>query len=271
LEIKELLPDEKLLIAVTALVRSGASICMQGSLGTGKTTTMSALYELLDDNLHIGIVEDFFEQHIMHKYPHKRIVELKSLQNKSMEDAVKTILRLSVDVADLGEVRSGEALYSVLQLIQSVSMAAWFTVHVANPETTVSRFKNLLLGTGRYHTEQSAVMDIINYVNLIFQHNIINGKRVITEIVEIVPMVSTAFDYGFDINLNTDEKVLQKLYYIQQIQNNPNNMYRLNRIMDARDGIPKFINPPSEHILKKAKLSIDSWSYMESLLKLIEN
>lgn len=271
LGIKELLPNEKLLTAVTALVRSGASICMQGSLGTGKTTTMSALYELLDDNLHIGIVEDFFEQHIMNKYPHKRIVELKSLQNKSMEDAVKTILRLSVDVADLGEVRSGEALYSVLQLIQSVSMAAWFTVHVANPETTVSRFKNLLLGTGRYHTEQSAVMDIVNYINLIFQHNIINGKRVITEIVEIVPMVSTAFDYGFDINLNTDEEVLQKLYYIQQIQNNPNNMYRLNRIMDARDGIPRFINPPSEHILKKAKLGIDSWSYMESLLKLIEN
>lgn len=271
LEIKELLPDEKLLTTVTALVRSGASICMQGSLGTGKTTTMSALYELLDDSLHIGIVEDFFEQHIMQKYPCKRIVELKSLQNKSMEDAVKTILRLSVDVADLGEVRSGEALYSVLQLIQSVSMAAWFTVHVANPETTVSRFKNLLLGTGRYHTEQSAVMDIVNYINLIFQHNIINGKRVITEIVEVVPMVSTAFEYGFDINLNTDEKALQKLYYIQQIQNNPNNMYRLNRIMDARDGVPKFVNPPSENILKKAKASKDSWSYMESLLKLIEN
>jgi Flp pilus assembly CpaF family ATPase len=271
LEIKELITDEKLLIAVTALVRSGASICMQGGLGTGKTTTMSALYELLDDSLHIGIVEDFFEQHIMQKYPYKRIVELKSLQNKSMEDAVKTILRLSVDVADLGEVRSGEALYSVLQLIQSVSMAAWFTVHVANPETTVSRFKNLLLGTGRYHTEQSAVMDIVNYINLIFQHNIINGKRVITEIVEIVPMVSTAFEYGFDINLATDEKALQKLYYIQQIQSNPSNMYRLNRIMDARDGVPKFINPPSEHILKKAKYSKDSWSYMEALLKLVEN
>ncbi|HYE11777.1 MAG TPA: ATPase, T2SS/T4P/T4SS family [Patescibacteria group bacterium] len=271
LGIKELLPDEELLTAVTALARSGASICMQGSLGTGKTTTMSALYELLDDNLHIGIVEDFFEQHVMQKYPYKRIVELKSLYNKTLEDAVKTILRLSVDVADLGEVRSGEALYSVLQLIQSVSMSAWFTVHVANPETTVPRFKNLLLGTGRYHTEQSAVMDIVNYVNLIFQHSIVNEKRVITEIVEVVPMVSTAFEYGFDLNINTDAAKLQKLYYIQQIQNNPNNMYRLNKIMDARDGVPKFLNMPSEHILKKARLNKDSWSYMERMLKLIES
>jgi hypothetical protein len=231
---------------------------------------MSSLFELLDDSLHIGIAEDFFEQHIMQKYPQKRIVELKSLQNKSLEDAVKTILRLSVDVADLGEVRSGEALYSVLQLIQSVSMAAWFTVHVADPETTVSRFKNLLLGTGRYHTEQSAVMDIVNYVNLIFQHNIINGKRVITEIVEIVPMVSTAFEYDFDLSLETDVSKLQKLYYIQQIQSNPSNMYRLNRIMDARDGIPKFLSMPSEHILKKARLQKDSWMYLEQLQKLVK-
>lgn len=270
LGIKELIPKEEVLTAVTALVRSGASICMQGSLGTGKTTTMSALFELLDDSLHIGVVEDFFEQHIMQKYPFKRIVELRSLRGKSLEDAVKTILRLSVDVADLGEVRSGDALYSVLQLIQSVSMSAWFTAHVANPETTVPRFKNLLLGTGRYHTEQSAVMDIIHYINLIFQHSIVNGNRVITEIVEVVPMVSNAFEYGFDLNLQTEDAILHKLYYIQQIQSNPSNMYRLNRIMDLRDGIPRFLNIPSENILKRARRDAVAWGYMEKLIALVE-
>ncbi len=270
LGIKELIPQEEVLTAITALVRSGASICMQGSLGTGKTTTMSALFELLDDSLHIGIVEDFFEQHIMQKYRNKRIVELKSLYNKSLEDAVKTILRLSVDVADLGEVRSGEALYSALQLIQSVSMAAWFTAHVANPETTIPRFKNMLLGTGRYQTEQSAVADIVNYVNLIFQHNIVDGRRVITEIVEVVPMVSTSFDYDFSLDLSTDKELLEKLYFIQQIQSNPSNMYRLNRIMDARDGVPRFVNPPSEHILKKARGNPAAWSYMESFLDIVK-
>lgn len=270
LTLRELLPDEDLLTAITALARSGASICMQGGLGTGKTTTMSALFELLDDNLHIGIVEDFFEQHIMKKYPAKRVVELKSIYNKSLEDAIKTILRLSVDVADLGEVRSGEALYCTLQLIQAVSVSAWFTVHVSNPETTVTRFKNMLLGTGRYHSEQSAVMDIVNYVNLIFQHNIINGKRMITEIVEIVPTVSTSFQYDFDLSLQTDSELLQKLCYIQQIQSNPNNMYRLNRIMDARDGTPKFLNYPSQHILQKARQSKDAWQYMQRLIELVD-
>lgn len=269
--IRQLIPDDEILTAVTALVRSGASICMQGSLGTGKTTTMSALFELLDDNLHVGIIEDFFEQHVMRKYPQKRIVELRGLYNKTLDDAVKTILRLSVDVADLGEVRSGEALYSVLQLIQSVSLAAWFTVHVANPETTIPRFKNMLLGTGRYQTEQSAVMDIANYINVIFQHNIVNGKRIITEIVEIVPTVSTAFEYGFNLDLETDTETLEKLYYIQQIQNNPYNMYRLNRIMDARDGIPKFLNYPSERLINKSRADKDAWLYMERLIKLVDH
>lgn len=270
LGIKELIPQEEVLTAITALVRSGASICMQGSLGTGKTTTMSAMFELLDDSLHIGIVEDFFEQHIMQKYSGKRIVELKSLYNKSLEDAVKTILRLSVDVADLGEVRSGEALYSALQLIQSVSMAAWFTAHVANPETTVSRFKNMLLGTGKYQTEQSAVADIVNYVNLIFQHSIVDGKRMITEIVEVVPMVNTSFDYDFNLDLSADKELLEKLYFIQQIQSNPSNMYRLNRIMDARDGVTRFVNPPSEHLLKKARGNPAAWGYMEGFLEIIK-
>jgi Flp pilus assembly CpaF family ATPase len=269
LGIKELIPDEEVLTAITALVRSGASICMQGSLGTGKTTTMSALFELLEDHLHIGIVEDFFEQHIMQKYGAKRIVELKSLYNKSLEDAVKTILRLSVDVADLGEARSGEALYSALQLIQSVSMAAWFTAHVANPETTVPRFKNMLLGTGRYQTEQSAVADIVNYVNLIFQHGIVNGKRMITEIVEVVPMISSSFEDDFNLDLSAHKELLEKLYYIQQIQSNPSNMYKLNRIMDARTGVPRFLNPPSQHILKKARMNPAAWSYMEKLLEVV--
>jgi pilus assembly protein CpaF len=269
--IKQLIPDEEVLTAVTAIVRSGASICMQGSLGTGKTTTMSTLFELLDDNLHIGIVEDFFEQHVMRKYPQKRIVELRSLYNKTLDDAVKTILRLSVDVADLGEVRSGDALYSMLQLIQSVSLSAWFTVHVANPETTIPRFKNMLMGTGRYKTEQSAVMDIANYINVIFQHNIVNGKRVITDIVEIVPTVSTAFEYGFDLSLEADAEILKKLYYIQQIQSNPYNMYRLNRIMDARDGTPRFLNYPSERLISKAKADKSAWPYMERLLQLADS
>lgn len=235
---------------------------------TGKTTTMNVMYELLDDYLHIGTVEDYFEQHVMEKYPNKRIVEGQSINGKSLLDVVKTLLRMSVDVANIGEVRDGNALFAFIQLVQSVSVAAWFTTHITNPETTVPRLKNMLIGTGRYFSEQSAVMDIIHSVNMIFQHEIIDGLIAVTQVVEIVPLVKTSgsFDYSF----NDDKEKLQKLYYINQIQNNPYNMFRLNQIMKLEDGRPRFINYPSARMIEKARRSGDSWEYTVKLLELVK-
>lgn len=265
---KDLITKDKLKTLIIALVKSGESICLQGGLGTGKTTTLNVMYELLDDFLHIGTVEDYFEQHVMEKYPFKRIVEGQAINGKTLQDVVKTILRMSVDVANIGEVRDGDALFAFVQLVQSVSIAAWFTTHITNPETTVPRLKNMLIGTGRYFSEQSAVMDIVHYINMIFQHEIIDGGIMITKVVEIIPLVavSSSCDYSTDDN----SERLEKLFYIQQIQSNPYNMFRLNTIMDTEDGKIRFVNFPSERMIKKAGKNSESWKYVKSLLDLIE-
>jgi Flp pilus assembly CpaF family ATPase len=267
-DFKDLIYMDKLRKLIIALVKSGESICLQGGLGTGKTTTMNVMYELLDDSLHIGTVEDYFEQHIMEKYPLKRIVEGQAINDKDLLDVVKTLLRMSVDVANIGEVRDGKALFAFIQLVQSVSVAAWFTTHITNPETTVPRLKNMLIGTGRYFSEQSAVMDIIHYINMIFQHEIIDGRIMITKVVEIVPLVASSSDSDYSMEVNNE--LLQKLYYIQQIQRNPYNMFRLNTIMQRSDGEARFINYPSERMIAKARKGIDSWKYVKSLISLIQ-
>jgi pilus assembly protein CpaF len=267
-DFKDLIYMDKLRKLIIALVKSGESICLQGGLGTGKTTTMNVMYELLDDSLHIGTVEDYFEQHIMEKYPLKRIVEGQAINDKDLLDVVKTLLRMSVDVANIGEVRDGKALFAFIQLVQSVSVAAWFTTHITNPETTVPRLKNMLIGTGRYFSEQSAVMDIIHYINMIFQHEIIDGRIMITKVVEIVPLVASSSDS--DYSMEVKNELLQKLYYIQQIQRNPYNMFRLNTIMQRSDGEARFINYPSERMIAKARKGIDSWKYVKSLISLIQ-
>lgn len=265
---RDLITVDKLRVLITALVKAGESVCLQGGLGTGKTTTMNVMYELLDDFLHIGTVEDYFEQHVMEKYPHKRIVESQSINGKELLDAVKTMLRMSVDVANIGEVRDGSALFAFIQLVQSVSIAAWFTTHITNPETTVPRLKNMLIGTGRYFSEQSAVMDIIHCINMIFQHEIIDGNIMITRVVEIVPLVTLSS--SFDYSLEDENERLQKLYYIHRIQSNPYNMFRLNTIFQWTDGEGRFVNYPSERMIEKARKNIDSWIYVKNLLSLIE-
>jgi len=80
----DLIAMDRLRTLIIALVKSGESICLQGGLGSGKTTTMNVMYELLDDFLHIGTVEDYFEQHVMEKYPYKRIVEGQSINDKDI-------------------------------------------------------------------------------------------------------------------------------------------------------------------------------------------
>jgi len=263
----DLISDERLRVLVTALVKAGESICLQGGLGSGKTTTMNVMYELLEDFLHIGTVEDYFEQHVMEKYPEKRIVEGQAINGKELIDVVKTMLRMSVDVANIGEVRDGAALYAFIQLVQSVSVAAWFTTHITNPETTVPRLKNMLTGTGRYFSEQSAVMDIIHCINMIFQHEIIDGKIVISKVVEIVPLVSTSSE--FDYSCEQDPEKLRRLYYLQQIQNNPYNMFSLNTIMKTDAGSSRFVSYPSRRMLEKARKSRVAWKYAERLVEMV--
>lgn len=263
----DLITLDKLRVLITALVKSGESICLQGGLGSGKTTTMNVMYELLDDFLHIGTVEDYFEQHVMEKYPGKRIVEGQAAGGRELIDVVKTMLRMSVDVANIGEVRDGNALYAFIQLVQSVSVAAWFTTHITNPETTVPRLKNMLTGTGRYFSEQSAVMDIIHCINMIFQHEIVDGRIMITRVVEIVPLVSVSSE--FDYSSEQDTEKLRRLYYLQQIRNNPYNMFRLNTIMKTEAGSTSFVNYPSGRMLEKARKSKAAWQYVEKLVDMI--
>lgn len=264
---RDLISDDRLRVLVTALVKSGESICLQGGLGSGKTTTMNVMYELLEDFLHVGTVEDYFEQHVMEKYPGKRIVEGQAVNGKELIDVVKTMLRMSVDVANIGEVRDGDALYAFIQLVQSVSVAAWFTTHITNPETTVPRLKNMLTGTGRYFSEQSAVMDIIHCINMIFQHEIIDGRIMITKVVEIVPLVSTFSEINY--SSEQDPEKLRRSYYLQQIQNNPYNMFRLNTIMITDTGNVKFINYPSRRMLEKAGKNRTVWEYTEKLVEMV--
>ena len=126
----------------------------------------------------------------------------------------------------------------------------------------------MLIGTGRYFSEQSAVMDIIHYINMIFQHEIIDGQIMITKVVEIVPLVAVSSDY--DYSMEAENGLLQKMYYIQQIQSNPYNMFRLNVIMQIEDGMAKFVNYPSRRMIEKARKSSESWKYVKNLINLIE-
>lgn len=264
----ELYQDDKKRVLVTALAKAGEVISLQGVLGGGKTTTMKSMLGLLDDDLHIGTIEDNFEQHNLTQYPNKRIVEAQITSSKDLMDGIKALLRMSIDVASLGEARDGEAVYAFIQLAQTIGLSAWFTTHVTSPEDTVPRLKNLLMCTGKYHSEQAAISDIVQYINVIFQHSVENGQRDIKDIVEIVPLVSKSSKINYNLEDSTEQ--LQKLALIQQIQQNPLNMYYLNPLLTVENGVNKFLNYPTERLVNKGLSNPKSKPHMEKLLTYIE-
>lgn len=264
----EIIKSSKQQLLLQTLLKMGEKISLQGSLGAGKTTGMQTFLEVLDDSLHIGTVEDTFEQHNRLKYPNKRIVEVQSTHNKDLLDAVMTLFRASVDVASLGEARDGEALFAYIQLAQAIGNSTLFTTHVASPEDSVPRFKNMLISTGKYFSEQAAVADIVNYINIICQHEIIDNKRVISQIVEIVPLIDKASKV--DLNSEIDIEELQRMAYVQQIQTNTSYMYRLNPLMVYENGEYKFLNYPSERLILKGMENKKTREYMMQLTELME-
>ncbi len=265
---KEIIRNDKQQLLVQALIRTGQKISLQGGLGAGKTTAMQVMLEVLDDSLHIGTVEDYFEQHNMLKYPNKRVIELQECSSKSLIDAVMSLFRLSVDVANVGEARDGNAVFSFIQLAQAIEKSAMLTSHIASPQDTVPRYKNMLMASKLYSSEQTAIADIVQYFNIIFQHEIIDGVRRITKIVEIIPQNSTNND--LKISLDTDMETLEKLAYIQQIQQNPYYLYRLNPLMEFINGEYCFLNYPSEKIMKRLTNNSALHGILDMLLTAIE-
>lgn len=261
----DLVTDRKLKFLVKSLMKIGLTIAIQGELGAGKSTMMSVLMEILDDKEQIVTLEDILEQYNSLKYGNKSIVELQTTEKKNLLDALSTLLRLSADVAALGEVRDGEALFVLVQLAQAIGKTVLFTTHMASPEDYIPRGKNMLIATGKYFTEQAAVFDLVNYTNIIFQLESIDDKRYISKIVEIVPLVEKSSVQK--IGIDTPMEELQKLAYIQQIQQNPANMYMLNTLLELEGGEYKFKNLPSDKFIQRANKNKETKKYIDNLIE----
>lgn len=274
----EIITSTKQQLLIQTLISIGEKGVLQGPMGVGKTTSMQTFNEVIQDYLHIGSVEDYFEQHNSIKYPNKCIVEAQTIEEKKTDtktipgknllDAIKSLLRASVDVLNIGEARDGEAVFAFIQVAQALANCSLFTVHAPRPEDTIPRLKNMIIATGKYFSEQAAVKDLVTYVNTIYQHSIIDNQRCISDIVEVVPLIEKYAKQ--EISSNTDIETLQKLALVQQIQQNTSYMYTLKPLLVYKNGDFVFQNRPSERLINKANENIETKEMMDELLKLVD-
>lgn len=124
-----------------AAVRSRCSIVFAGAPGSGKTTLLSCCTAELDPTLRVVTAEEVFELDV----PVANVAQLQTRAARSDRPAVDLrrlvagFLRMSPDVAVVGEVRDREALPLLLTLSSGVT--GYTTIHAGSARRALTRLR----------------------------------------------------------------------------------------------------------------------------------
>lgn len=179
---------------VTTLVSQRRSIVVSGGTGTGKTTFLNALGELLDPDERVVVIEDTSEL----QFPGRHIVRMEARPPNSegvgavgIRDLVRNALRMRPDRLVVGEVRGAEAL-DLLFALNTGHEGSLSTCHANSPAAAVDRLAHLsLLG------DVGMPLDVLEEqvrsgVDVIVQVERSGRQRRVREIVEVRPTGPTA-------------------------------------------------------------------------------
>lgn len=165
------------------------NILISGGTGTGKTTLLSAIANLIPNEERIITIEDTAEIHLEH--PNRIRFEARREQSGWPEVSVRDLLRASLrhrpDRIIVGEVRGGEA-FDLLQTLNTGHSGSLSTIHADSAVLALSRFTNCILESGiqlPFLAMRRSIADSLHVVVHI-RRCATTGKRFVSEFVEIV-------------------------------------------------------------------------------------
>jgi twitching motility protein PilT len=146
-QIPSIIPDFKTLSLPNVLMEmtdvSNGLILVTGPTGSGKSTTLAALIDRLNDNEagHIITLEDPIE----FVHPHKNcIVNQREMGSDSLsfKDALKSLLRQDPDIVLVGELRDVETIEAALTIAETGHLV-FGTLHTNSAVQTINRIINV--------------------------------------------------------------------------------------------------------------------------------
>ncbi|MEM7022156.1 MAG: CpaF family protein [Pseudomonadota bacterium] len=181
--------------ALAKVLKIGAAcrlnIIISGGTGSGKTTMLNAMSQLIDQGERVVTIEDAAELQL--QQPHvvrleTRPPNLEGTGEITMRDLVKNALRMRPDRIICGEVRGPEAL-DMLQAMNTGHDGSMCTLHANNPREALTRMENMI-GMASVNLPSKAVRtQIVGAVNLIVQvSRMRDGVRRVTHVTEIIGM-----------------------------------------------------------------------------------
>ncbi len=165
------------------------NIIVSGGTGSGKTTMLNALSQLISDKDRIVTCEDAAELKL--QQPHVVRLETRppNIEGKgeiTIRDLVKNCLRMRPDRIVIGEVRGSECI-DMLQAMNTGHDGSMSTIHANTARETFVRLENMVAMSGFALPTDVVRAQIAGAINLVVQTaRLHDGSRKIIEIVEVL-------------------------------------------------------------------------------------
>lgn len=185
-ELATLLDQRRIREFLTLAVHSHQNIIISGATGSGKTTIMKTLVDLIPPNERLITIEDTPELEILKQENHVRLYYSKDGQGVSKatpKQLLECCLRLKPDRVLLAELRSDEAFYYVRN-INSGHPGSITSVHATSPELAIEQLMLLVKeSAGGAHLSRDDIKQLLfMLVDIVIQFNRVDGKRRVTGI-----------------------------------------------------------------------------------------
>lgn len=172
-----------------ACVQKKVNTLVSGGTGTGKTTLLNILSEVLPESERIITIEETLEL----RFTHKNLVRLEArtanIEGKGkiiIRDLIRNSLRMRPDRIIVGEIRGCEAV-DVLQAMNTGHSGSMTTIHANSPGDAITRLETMILLSGYNIDPLTAERIIATSLNIIVHlRKTDDGKRMIDRISEVI-------------------------------------------------------------------------------------
>jgi type IV secretion system protein VirB11 len=167
-------------------VRSKQNIVISGATGSGKTTIMKTLVDLIPAEERLITIEDTPELAILNQPNHVRLFYSKDGQGVSKATPkllLESCLRMKPDRILLAELRSDEAFYFIRN-VNSGHPGSITSVHATSPRLAIEQLMLLVKeSAGGAHLSREDIKQLLfMLVDIVVQFSVVEGKRRVTGI-----------------------------------------------------------------------------------------
>ena len=151
------------------------NILVSGATGSGKTTILNAMGNLIPDDRRVGVIEDTAElkinkSNIVSMEAPKRILNRETGQMSiSMQELLVNTLRQELRNIIIGEVREASAATAVMLALNTGHRGVLSTLHANSPVDALSRLINMLLSNDTRIPYDAVVREIYGNFDMVIQ------------------------------------------------------------------------------------------------------